>query len=480
MALTNMTFGFALTLAAALVPQGPSPAGPAPAPTAAPAPAPTPAEKGPWRPLPSPVPDEHEETTAIRVKRAIPISGEPIDDATILVRAGKIVAIGKIVDIPRGARRLDYSQCIAMPGLVHALSRVAYAPKGAPQGAQTKTRDGIDIEADILKRASAAGVTTIAIAPQGAGFSGFASVIRTRGESVDDVLLREDAYLTSQFEMTSAGKDAFRKTLQQAKDEIEKFEKAQKEAAEAPKPDPSKAASAPASAPASGPAPAGAPAPAGTPPATKPSGPPKLDPKLEPMVRILKKERRLLTLFQSGGFGGGLFGQQISAGPAAEILHFHEATKKFDFDRIYVVGAQTLNVLDAVKESKAVVMLPTEEIAFESFTRNRVNTALELKNAGATIVLLPPANPVGNDFPEAFENWLYKVGQLVKNGLPESDALRSVTLTPAEILGVQDRVGSLQAGRDADILFFSGHPFEATTKLLHVMVGGSWIPEREL
>jgi imidazolonepropionase-like amidohydrolase len=52
------------------------------------------------------------------------------------------------------------------------------------------------------------------------------------------------------------------------------------------------------------------------------------------------------------------------------------------------------------------------------------------------------------------------------------DALRAVTLAPAEVFGVTDRVGSLQPGRDANVVIWSGDPFEFSTVVEHVFVRG--------
>ena len=63
----------------------------------------------------------------------------------------------------------------------------------------------------------------------------------------------------------------------------------------------------------------------------------------------------------------------------------------------------------------------------------------------------------------------------VKNGMSEEDAIKSITINPAIILGVDDRVGSLEAGKDADIVVFSDHPFKLTAVAEHVFIDGKSI-----
>jgi imidazolonepropionase-like amidohydrolase len=65
-----------------------------------------------------------------------------------------------------------------------------------------------------------------------------------------------------------------------------------------------------------------------------------------------------------------------------------------------------------------------------------------------------------------------------RSGLGADSALRAVTLTPAEILGVSDRVGSIEKGKEADLVFLSGSPFAAGSSVQKVMIGGEWVFER--
>jgi imidazolonepropionase-like amidohydrolase len=60
----------------------------------------------------------------------------------------------------------------------------------------------------------------------------------------------------------------------------------------------------------------------------------------------------------------------------------------------------------------------------------------------------------------------------VREGMPEDEALRAITIHPAEVIGVADRIGSLEVGKDADIVVFSGHPFDYRTVVEHVFVDG--------
>jgi imidazolonepropionase-like amidohydrolase len=102
---------------------------------------------------------------------------------------------------------------------------------------------------------------------------------------------------------------------------------------------------------------------------------------------------------------------------------------------------------------------------------NRQENAALLARAGVPVAII--GNAGGGD-EEAFNarNIRYEAGNAVAYGMRWEDALRAVTLTPAETFGVGERVGALAAGRDANIVVWSGDPFEFTTRAEHVLVRG--------
>ena len=63
----------------------------------------------------------------------------------------------------------------------------------------------------------------------------------------------------------------------------------------------------------------------------------------------------------------------------------------------------------------------------------------------------------------------------MRHGATPAEALRAVTLTPAEILGVADRMGSLEKGKDANLVVLSGEPHDVTTRVEKVMIDGRWV-----
>jgi imidazolonepropionase-like amidohydrolase len=112
--------------------------------------------------------------------------------------------------------------------------------------------------------------------------------------------------------------------------------------------------------------------------------------------------------------------------------------------------------------------------SFAMLGARQENAAL-LQQAGVRVII--------NGGADAFNarNVKYEAGAAVAFGLPWNDALRSVTLTPAEVFGVSDRVGSLQSGRDANLVIWSGDPIEPLTKAERVYVRGKEVqrPSRQ-
>ena len=73
-------------------------------------------------------------------------------------------------------------------------------------------------------------------------------------------------------------------------------------------------------------------------------------------------------------------------------------------------------------------------------------------------------------------NVLFEAGVLVSKGLTWEQALASITKTPAEILGLADRIGTIESGKDADLALYNGDPFEYTTHCTGTLIDGEFYP----
>ncbi|MHA2211121.1 MAG: amidohydrolase [Candidatus Thorarchaeota archaeon] len=99
-------------------------------------------------------------------------------------------------------------------------------------------------------------------------------------------------------------------------------------------------------------------------------------------------------------------------------------------------------------------------------------TAVTLNDAGVKVALQTDSLTPMNYFPLLPMN-------VIKQGMSRDDALKCVTINPAEILGLEKRIGSLEPGKDADIVIWSGHPFEFYSKVERAFINGQEVPIEE-
>lgn len=159
----------------------------------------------------------------------------------------------------------------------------------------------------------------------------------------------------------------------------------------------------------------------------------------------------------------------VSVHKAQDILTALRLQKEFGFPMVLDGVAEIYLVLDQVKESGvSVVLHPTMLRA----TGDAINVSME------TAALLAKEG-IPFAFQSGFENYvpktrvvLYEAGVAVNNGLSPRLAVQHLSLYAAQLLGIDQRVGSLEVGKDADLVLFNGDPFEYTTTVDQVMIDG--------
>ena len=92
--------------------------------------------------------------------------------------------------------------------------------------------------------------------------------------------------------------------------------------------------------------------------------------------------------------------------------------------------------------------------------------------SGSTLVLLPQV-----DAASELKYVRSRLADLVRAGLPREEALKAVTLGAAKVLGIQDRLGTIEKGKDADVIFLDGDPLAPETRVTRVMIGGEIVWE---
>lgn len=159
----------------------------------------------------------------------------------------------------------------------------------------------------------------------------------------------------------------------------------------------------------------------------------------------------------------------ITAQRAHDIMTALRLKEEFGFPMVLDGAAEAYLVMEEIEEAGVPVFVHPTKVRTGGPTQNAsFETAGKLAEAG-----IPFA------FQSGYEGYvpktrivLFEAAIAVANGLSREAALRALTITPAELLGIDNRVGSLAPGKDADIVLYDGDPFEYTTHVTRVIVDG--------
>ncbi len=185
---------------------------------------------------------------------------------------------------------------------------------------------------------------------------------------------------------------------------------------------------------------------------------PARDLKMELLSRVLSGEVRIL----------------YTANRATDILTVLRLQKEFGFKLVLDGAAEAYLVIDELKAAGVPVILhPTMARPNGDMKNLSLETAAQLKAAG-----IPFAFQSGHEgYVPKTRIVLYEAAVAAANGLRFEDALAAITINAARIVGVDKRVGSLEAGKDADVVVFDGDPFEYTSHVCGVVINGKVVSE---
>jgi hypothetical protein len=402
---------------------------------------------------------------AIMVERAITVSGEPIEDAAILIQDGKIAAIGPraSVDVPYEADVIEIPGLWATPGFIHVAS-LAMTPAGNYDlTGRTSAAEKLAVEDLVpswqgVKVLAKAGFTRANVIVSKGGIAGRSVLVKPvarlpRPIRRDDVVAVEDLALSMGFEPRTSTKTFWKETLAKAKEHREARAAAEKDGGAGTGTD---------SAPASRAAPASRPAGESRPgsesrgaaesrPASRPKAPAD-DPKITPLADLLDSKR------------SGI----LDVAGAAGVLHLLPIVKDHpDFKpAVMLRGNDAWRVVDDVKKLGVPVILQPDRV-FKPDTVVELVPVRDFVDAGVAVALIPETS-----FTQKYEGFVFHLAELVRKGVPREQVLRAVTLTPAEILGVEKELGSLEKGKAGDVLLWSSDPLSPKAALVRVIVGG--------
>ncbi len=363
-------------------------------------------------------------------------NGSIIRRATVLLGDDKIHGIGHEIDIPEGAKILDATGKVVSPGFCAVKGSSMGAPGGRPQG---KYADEVNPFDSSIKRGLAAGVTSFLIqaSPGRDSIAGNSAVIKLAYGDLDGMVCKEDAVFSIAVPLAPLKLRDFRNLVEKAQDHRDKLEELG--------PDEKKPK-----------------APTGT----------------EKILAIMEGKAKLW----------------ISSGRGFSVENIRKAMEISELLGVGVVldnpsAAWVIPDEIATTGSMAVInpreRLP-EEPGNEDNTGSNIASAAILNEAGVPVAVTPPAGRFGGPSPgtggimgQDLNTPHIDAAYAVRGGLDNRKALRTITLDAARIMGVEDRVGSIEVGKDADLLILDGDPLHYKTFVQVAIVNGKIVYEKD-
>ena len=356
--------------------------------------------------------------------------GRVYNDGTILIKSGKIAAVGKNIRIPSRAIEIDYSDYEIIPGLIDNHSHIGTEPENLNEfpvsfGPQHRILDVLSPDDSFWEKAIKGGVTTVVTGPgSGEVSSGQAVVIKTWGGTVEERVVKKRGGV----KIAMGGKRNSPKTSMAVTALLrEKFIQAQEYTDRLRKWENGK----------------------------KDTDPPAKDLALEVFADVLSGKDRIRSHVHS----------------AHDILSILRLKDEFDFDLTLHHSTEAYKVVDEIaKRNVKVVGMPL-------FVRigmgDKVMYTGKVMNDHGVLFAFHTDDPV------VASKWQRgNAGMGIHYGMTEDDALKAVTINPALIAGVEDKVGSLEIGKDADFVVLNGTWYEPKSLVEKVYVEGKLAYDR--
>ncbi|MDQ3388329.1 MAG: amidohydrolase family protein [Gemmatimonadota bacterium] len=384
-----------------------------------------------------------EQAQAFRGATLIPISSAPVQNGTLVIQGGKIVAMGgPDTPIPRGAVVYDLAGKVMMPGLVDTHSHIGGGDGGDASAAMhpsVRILDAIDARDDGIQKAQAGGITTVNVMPgSGLLMSGQTAYLKLRDAStIYDLLFCRDVLreICGGMKMANGtnprGESPRPGTRARAAAMVrEQFVKAQeyREKARTAGNDPKKA--------------------------------PTRDLQMEGLVEVLEGKRIV----------------HFHTHRADDILTAIRLGEEFGFRPVLHHVSEAERVAEQIAAAgvpSSIIILDSPGGKLEAMNLLMINGAA-LERAGAQVAFHTDDGITDSRF------FLRSAGLGVRAGMSREKALEAMTLAGARMLGLEDRVGSLERGKDADFIVLSGDPLSVYTHVEQTWVEGKPVFDRTL
>jgi len=392
-------------------------------------------------------------TYAITHAKIFTLAGSAIEDGTVVFHDGKITAVGAGIDIPAGTQVIDAKGLQVYPGIFDSITQMGLREIGAVSATVDSTEMGnynpdvvaataVSPSSEHIPVTRAAGITEVLAVPGSGGFDsggsnsiigGQASAIHLAGWVIDEMLIKKSAAMvirwpeieTQTFDFATFSRKE--KPYTEAKQEYDKqvneitdwLERARHYAQVMEKGSPAKY---------------------------------DRDLKLEALAPVVRRELPVL----------------VFADRAREIRNAVEFCDKQELRMILAGGAEAYKVKDLLRSKGVPVILrptltlpPEEDDPYDRL----LSQPAELASAGVKFAIA--------SFDNSFARRLgQNAANAVAHGLPYDEALKAVTIYPAQIFGLGDQIGTIEQGKLANLIVTNGDPLELTTDVKYLFIRG--------
>jgi len=362
-----------------------------------------------------------------------------IHGGDILFRNGVISEIGTSLEAPGDARVIDASGMVVTPGLIdshsHLGTGVTWLKSEENDGSGPSTPhmrildsmhpEGIVPHAGSYRDALAEGVTTVISRPgSGNVIGGQSLAIKLSGGTIDDMILKHPADMKmamgrksypgtrTRMGVAQVVRKAMRDALEYGR-KWERYEEKVQEGSELP--------------------------------------PPERNLTNEAMLQVLKRELPV----------------HIHCSGIADILTAVRLGDEFGFYKLSLAhGDESWRIADELAERGIMVVVGPNIVVYDE-AGNLINLPSYLVEHGVEINIMTDTDIVQQEFLR------HQAAVAIRHGLSQEEALKAITINPAKLIEAEDRIGSLEKGKDADLAIFDGDPFDFQTSVQWVFIDGS-------
>lgn len=376
----------------------------------------------------------HAELIALTGADVHPVSSEVIADGVVLIRDGRIEAVGSGIEIPDEARRIELDGLSLYPGFVHPATQIGLREISSVAGTVDTTEMGninaairaevaVNHDSKLLPVNIAGGILSAHIVPGGGLIRGTSAIINLDGWSWEDMVIATPTGMHIDFP-TGAVDDDANEDLSLIESVLEKARHWRRAQAAAERSD---------------------------------SPPPPPNDQLEALVPLLAGEIPLML-------HASRYDVMEKALDWAESQGLDRVILVANADAQYLAERLAADRIPVILQN--VYGMPTRR--WEPYDMAFV-AAARLHEAGVQFAIADAGG--GMDVANA-RNLPFQAGSAAAHGLPKDAALKSVTLWPAEILGIADQLGSIEPGKRASLIATNGDPLEPMTRIERIWIDG--------